>query len=149
MFTNHLRQVFSRRGPNIICVAKDQTSLPTSAVWLENLLPLRRITCFRGLKMAKSCQSPSIQVRHFLLFPLILVRFACGLKQIPQNYESNISEKDLVKYLLTSNQIFYFSPMIFCKIFSCNGHVVVIFQRYLLLTPCKSNQSKWIYQRKS
>ena len=31
---------------------------------------------FRGLKMADSCQTPSIQVTLSLMIPLILVRFA-------------------------------------------------------------------------
>ena len=35
-------------------------------------------------------KNPSIQVRLSLIFPLILVRFACGLKQIPQKNDSNM-----------------------------------------------------------
>ena len=33
---------------------------------------------------------PSIQVRLSLIFPFILVRFACGLKKIPQKNDSNM-----------------------------------------------------------
>ena len=45
---------------------------------------------FRGLKMADSCLNPSIQVRLSWIFPLILIRLAWGLKQIPRKNESNM-----------------------------------------------------------
>ena len=65
---------------------------------------------FRLLKIAVTCQNPSIQVRLSLIFPLMLTRLAWGLKQIPQKNESNMSIfcdfQDLVKKLLTSNRIF-------------------------------------------
>ena len=65
---------------------------------------------FRGLKMADTCQNPSIQVRLSMIFPLILARFAWGLKQIPQNNETKcpswrLSDKDRVKKSLTSNRL--------------------------------------------
>ena len=40
--------------------------------------------------MAGSCQNASIQVRLSLIFPLILIRLAWGLKQIPGKNESNM-----------------------------------------------------------
>ena len=58
--------------------------------------------------MADSCQNPSIQARHFLIFPLTLVRFALGSKQIPRKMTTTgplygLTDKDqLVKQLLTS-----------------------------------------------
>ena len=49
-------------------------------------------------KKADSCHNPSIQVRHSLIFPLILIRFAWGLKHIPRENENNMSIlRDLVK----------------------------------------------------
>ena len=56
--------------------------------------------------MADTCQNPLIQVRFSLIFPLILIRFALDLKQIPPKNERNmfiIWVKDLVIKLLTSN----------------------------------------------
>ena len=44
----------------------------------------------RALKMADSCQNPSIQVRLSLIFPLILTRLAWGLKQIPLIHGRNM-----------------------------------------------------------
>ena len=41
--------------------------------------------------MADSCQNPLIQERLSLVFPLILIKLAWGLKQIPQKNESNMS----------------------------------------------------------
>ena len=41
--------------------------------------------------MADSCQTPSIQVRLYLIFSLILIRLALGLKQIPPEKGSNMS----------------------------------------------------------
>ena len=41
--------------------------------------------------MADTCQNPSIQLRLSLIFPLILIRLALGLKQIPRKNESNMS----------------------------------------------------------
>ena len=38
----------------------------------------------RGTKIAGICKKNSIHVRLSLIFPLILVRFACGLNQIPR-----------------------------------------------------------------
>ena len=46
---------------------------------------------FSGLKMVDTLQNPSIQVRLSLIFPLILIRLAWGLKQIPWKNESNMS----------------------------------------------------------
>ena len=43
------------------------------------------------LKMADTCQNRSIQVRLSLIYPLILIRLAWGLKQIPRKNESNMS----------------------------------------------------------
>ena len=39
--------------------------------------------------MVDTIEKPSIQVRLSLIFPLMLVRFAQGLKQIPRIYDSN------------------------------------------------------------
>ena len=59
--------------------------------------------------MADSCQTPLIQERLYLIFPLILIRLTWGLKQIPREKESNMSIlvtfKDLVKKLLTSSLV--------------------------------------------
>ena len=41
--------------------------------------------------MADTCQNPSYQVKLILIFPLILVRFVWGSKQIPRKNESNVS----------------------------------------------------------
>ena len=41
--------------------------------------------------MADTFQNPSIQVRLSLIFPLILIGLAWGLKQIPPENESNMS----------------------------------------------------------
>ena len=41
--------------------------------------------------MADTCQNPLIQVRLSLIIPLILIRMAWGLKQIPRKNESNMS----------------------------------------------------------
>ena len=55
-------------------------------------------------------KNPSIQVRFVcLIFPIILVRLAWGLKQIPEKIQQHaqcmrLSDKDLVKKLLTSNR---------------------------------------------
>ena len=46
---------------------------------------------FLGLKMADTCQKPSIQVRLSLISPLILIRFAWRLKQTPWENEGNMS----------------------------------------------------------
>ena len=46
---------------------------------------------FQGFKMADTIENLSIQVRLSLIYPLILVRFAWGLKQIPWNNNSIIS----------------------------------------------------------
>ena len=46
---------------------------------------------FIGLKKADTCQNPSILVRLSLIPPSILIRFACGLKQISPKNESNKS----------------------------------------------------------
>ena len=58
--------------------------------------------------MADTIEKTSIPVRLSLIFPLILVTFARGLKQISRKIERNrrLSDKDLVKKLLTSNRIF-------------------------------------------
>ena len=48
---------------------------------------------FRILKKADSCENPSIEVRLTLIFPLILIRLAWGLKQIPRQNESNMSNR--------------------------------------------------------
>ena len=47
------------------------TIMPSSLLYRES----------RDFKMADSCQNPSIQVRLSLVFPLILIRLAWGLKQ--------------------------------------------------------------------
>ena len=41
--------------------------------------------------MADNYQNPSIQVRLSLIFPLILIRLAWGLKQISRKNKSNMS----------------------------------------------------------
>ena len=39
------------------------------------------------MKTVDTCQNPLIQARLSLIFPLILVRFVLGLKQIPRKME--------------------------------------------------------------
>ena len=45
----------------------------------------------RGSKWRILVKTPLIHVRLSLIFPLILIRFAWGLKQIPRKNESNTS----------------------------------------------------------
>ena len=55
--------------------------------------------------MADTCQNPLIQARLSLIFPLILIRLTCGLKQIPRKNESNMAifSDFQTKILLKSN----------------------------------------------
>ena len=62
--------------------------------WLKAPVTLRDDSLARliiGIKMADTCQNPSIQVRLSMIFPSILIRFAWKLKQISRKNESNMS----------------------------------------------------------
>ena len=48
--------------------------------------------------MEDTFQNPSIQVRLSLVFPLILIRLAWGLKQIPRKNESNMSNFSCIQW---------------------------------------------------
>ena len=50
----------------------------------------QKLTFPGELKMADSCQNPSIQIRLSLVFPLELARLAWGLKQIPRKNDSSM-----------------------------------------------------------
>ena len=59
--------------------------------------------------MADTIENPAVQVVLSLIFPLIQIRLAWGLEQIPRKmtatcHRMRLSDKDLVKKLLTSNR---------------------------------------------
>ena len=103
----------------------------------------------RGLN--NSCQTPSIQVRLYLIVALIQIRLAGGLKQILQKNESNRSifsdfqTKIWLKSFGGAAKFFGCSSITRFLSESCTGTYVAVFffgggGGYLLQTPCQSDR---------
>ena len=66
----------------------------------------------RGIKMAGTCQNPSIQLKLSVIFPLILIRLACDMKQIPRKNEGNRSILTTFIWLIVIDEQPKFRPKV-------------------------------------